>query len=206
MYQEYDIQFTHKKMGLAMKVSRELLEDDLFNIIANKPRRLADAIARKIEYDAADVFNKPESTYTGADGSYLASTTHPRPDGGTAQSNKTTSALSETSLETIFTNMAGILDGQGQKIMIQPDLLVVPINLENAARILMESTGRVGGDLNDVNPYKNRLEVFVWNWLTDVNNYFVIDKRLNALDGMRFIWRKKVQLERDDNVSAQIAR
>jgi len=84
---------------------------------------------------------------------------------GAVQNNEETSALSENALSTALINGAGILDGKGQKINISYDLLVVPVNLENAARIIMESSNRVGGDLNDINPLKGKFDIFTYHWL-----------------------------------------
>ena len=80
---KYDVTFTHKKIGKAFLVSKETLEDDLFKVIAAKPKALARGIARKIEYDCADIFNNISSTTnnTGADGVALSDASHPREDG-----------------------------------------------------------------------------------------------------------------------------
>jgi len=81
--QGYDITFTHKKIGKAFLVSKETLEDDLFKVIAAKPKALARGIARKVEYDCADIFNNASATTnnTGADGVALSDGSHPREDG-----------------------------------------------------------------------------------------------------------------------------
>lgn len=80
--QGYDVSFTHGKVGKSFRVSKELLEDDLFGIIAQKPADLAKSIRRRIEYDAADVFNNATSTSRlGGDGKSLGNDAHPREDG-----------------------------------------------------------------------------------------------------------------------------
>jgi len=204
--QGFDVTFTHKKIGDAFLVSREMLEDDLFNVIKAKPKALARAIRHKIEYDAADIFNNASATTnnTGGDGKALSDGSHPREDGGAAQSNEGTAALSENALSDIIIAGAGILDGKGQKINITYDLLVTPVNLENTARIIMETANRVGGDLNDINPLKGKFDIFTYNWLTDTNNYFLIDRNIDS--GLKFFWRRKPTLERDDQVSNDVAR
>jgi len=145
--QGFDSTFTHKKVGLAFNISRETMEDDLFNVMAGKPAKLADGIRRKIETDAASIIiNADNTTYaTGPDGSAWAADAHAREDGGSAttQDNIETAALSEAALETAFVRFAGWLDGKGQKILVQPDLLVVQINKELEARVLLESAGRI---------------------------------------------------------------
>jgi len=204
--QGYDVTFTHKKIGKAFLVSKETLEDDLFKVIAAKPKALARGIRRKVEYDCADIFNNASTTTnnTGGDGKALSDGSHPREDGGAAQSNEGTAALSENALSDIIIAGAGILDGKGQKINITYDLLVTPVNLENTARIIMETANRVGGDLNDINPLKGKFDIFTYNWLTDTNNYFLIDRNIDS--GLKFFWRRKPTLERDDQVSNDVAR
>ena len=204
--QGFDSTFTHKKIGKAFHVSSELYEDDLFNIMQVKPKQLAEGLKRKVEYDAADIFINADNTTnnTGADGVSLSNASHPREDGGTAQSNRATAALTEASLEAALVAMAASLDGKGQKIMLRPDLLVVPTALEIEARVLIESTGRTQTTyLNDINPFQGRLEVFTYNWLTDASDWFLIDRSLQQL---LFFWRRKPTLVRDDNYSNDIAR
>lgn len=134
----------------------------------------------------------------------LVATDHPREDGGTAQSNKGTAALTEKALSDIIIAGAGILDGKGQKINISYDLLVLPVNLESTGRIIMDSTNRVGGDLNDINPLKGKFDIFTYNWLSDSNDYFLIDRKISS--GLKYFWRRRPTLERDDQISNDSAR
>ena len=75
--------------------------------------------------------------------------------GGATQSNEGTVALSENALNDIIIAGAEMLDGKGQKINISYDLLVVPVELEAQARIIMQTTGRVGGDFRSLTCSKN---------------------------------------------------
>ena len=205
--QGFDSTFTHKKIGKAFIVSRETLEDDLFNVIAAKPKQLASGLRRKVEQDAAVIFNSANATTynTGADGVALATASHPREDGGTVQSNyNSNQSLTEAGIEAAVVAMAGWLDGKGQKILVNPDLLVVPVAKDLEARVLIQSLGRTGTThLNEINPYQSRFDIFVYHWLTDVKNWFLIDRQW---DFLKFIWRRTPTLEQDDKVSNDIAR
>ena len=204
--QGFDSTFTHKKVALAFIVSSELMEDDQFKVIAAKPAQTARAVKNRVETDAADILINSDSTInnTGPDGVSLSSASHPREDGGAVQSNRATTALTEASLETALVAIAGLLDGKGQKIMIHPDLMIVPPSLEVEARVLLESIGRTQTTyLNDINPFQNRMEVFTYNWLTDTTDWFMVDRKLAHL---KFFWRRKATLKRDDNVSNDVAR
>lgn len=90
---------------------------------------------------------------------------------GATQDNLGTDALSEAGLNTALIAMAGYLDGKGQKIMIQPDLLIVPKEKESTARIILESAGRTATTYtNEINPMYGKLNLFVYQWATDVND------------------------------------
>jgi len=205
--QGFDSTFTHYKVGRAFHISREMLEDDLYNVMAGKPKALADGIRRKVEYDCATLFDNASNTtyFTGPDGVALGSSSHPREDGGAAQSNYTTSSLSESALEAGLIAMAEWLDGKGQKINVSPDLLIVPVEKDLEARILLESAGRTGTThTNEINPYYGRLDIFVYHWLTDADDWYLLARQPENF--LKFIWRRKPTLERDDQVSNEVAR
>ena len=207
--QGFDVTFTHKKIGDAFKVSKELLEDDLFGIIAQKPKGLAEAIRRKVETDAADIFINGDNTTnnTGPDGLSLFNNAHTREDGGATQDNlEGTVTMSEAQLETAIVKMRQYLDGKGQILNIDPDLVIVPLDLEKEIRVIIQSSGRTGTtNLNEPNIY-GYLDIFVWRWLTDATDWFVMDRKANEASGLKFVWRRPATIERDDNVSNDIAR
>lgn len=207
--QGFDIQFDHKKVAASFKISKETLEDDLFNVMAAKPKDLAGAIRRKVEKDAADIFINGDNTNnnTGPDGVSLFNNSHPREDNGASQDNLNgTVTVSEAQLETGILAMRDYLDGRGQQLNISPDLIIVPNELELDLRVITESVGRTGTqNLNEPNIY-NHMDVFMWIWLTDNNDWFLMDRKANAASGLKFIWRRAATIERDDNISNDVAR
>lgn len=170
--QGYDVTYTHLTFSLGTSVSREMWQDDQFNVMSRKPANLARAKVRTMEQFGADIFNFAftaggggSASFTSGDASALVANNHPRTDGGTAQSNLTTADLAEDSLEAAMVAMRATLDDKGQGEIITPDTLIVPPALEKEAYILLNSTGRVGTANNDINPYKGRLNVIVWDYL-----------------------------------------
>lgn len=201
--QGYDVTYTHKTFRKGFSITREMYEDDQYNVMNKKAAQLARATRRTIEYYAASVLNNAfSSSYVGGDAKALCATDHPREDGGTAQSNKGTAALSEASLEAAILAMRGSLDGKGMKIQITPTHIIVPPALENTARILVESTQRTGTANNDVNPLKGALTVVVYDWLTDANNWFILDKSQAELN---FFWRAKPEFKQDESFDTDAA-
>lgn len=158
---------------------------------------------RKVEQDASTILEYAHTTtyYTGSDGVALGSIAHPREDGGANQSNYagTTTNLTEANIEAALVAAAGWLDGKGQKILVNFDLMVVPPAKDLEARVLLQSTGRTGTTfLNEINPYQGRFDILVYHWLTDADDWFLIDRQW---DFLKFIWRRQPTLEQDDKTS-----
>lgn len=191
--QGYDVTYTHVEDSLGTSVSNVLWEDDQFNVIKRKPANLAKAKIRTQEQMMADIFNYSFtagggglSTFTSGDALALFSASHTREDGGATQSNTTTADLAEDSIEAALVAIRTTLDHKGQLYMSRGDTLLVAPALEKEANILMDSIQRVGTANNDVNPYKGRLKVVVWDFLGSAAGgsdtaWFVLDSSLHAL-------------------------
>lgn len=193
--QGFDVTYTHVEDALGTSVSKTLWEDDQFNKILQKPAHLARAKARTEEEMMAHIFNYGftaggggVSTFTAGDSLALFANNHTREDGGATQSNYTTADLSEASLETGMVAMRSALNHKGQLFMSKADTLVVAPALEKEARILLNSTGRVGTANNDVNPYNGALKLVVWDWLGSASTggsdtaWFLLDSSLHELN------------------------
>lgn len=128
--QMYDKTYKHLKYTKGFRVTREMYEDDLYNVMKKKPAALGRAARRTAENEAAQVFNRAFNTsYLGGDAKPLCSTSHPRADAGTAQSNasSTSITLTEANLETANLAMRNQLDDKGMKIDVMSDTIIVPI-------------------------------------------------------------------------------
>lgn len=190
----FDVTYTHFEDALGTSVSNKLWEDDQFNIIKRKPANLAKAKIRQEEQMMADIFNYSFtagggglSPFTSGDALALFSTVHLREDGGATQSNQTTQDLNENSLELALVSLRTALDHKGQLFMSRGDTLVVAPALEKEARILLNSTGRIGTANNDVNPYQGALKLVVWDFLGSAAGgsdtaWFVLDSSLHQLN------------------------
>ena len=193
--QGFDTTYTHKEYALGTSVSKKLWEDDQFNVILRKPANLARAKARTEEERMAHIFNYGftaggggSATFTSGDAKALFATDHTREDGGATQSNYTTADLNESSIETGIIAVRQTLDHKGQLFMAKADTLVVAPALEKEARILLESTQRVGTANNDINPYSGALKLVVWDWLGTASTggsdtaWFLLDSSLHQLN------------------------
>ncbi len=203
--QGYDTTYSHIKYTKGFRITREMYDDDLYGIMRKRPAALGKSMRRTAEKLAADVFNNAFSTsYLGADGKPLISTTHPRSDGGATQSNASSTGvtLSETNLETGRIAMKKQLDEKGQIIDLGADTLLVPVELEKQAHLIVDSTMRSGTADNDMNFYKGSLNIVPWQYLTSTTAWFLIDKSENELN---WFWRKRPEFKNDDLFDTDIA-
>ena len=200
--QGYDKTYVHKKYTKGFKVTREMMEDDQYGIMAKMPKALASTTNRTVETICGNIFDNALASGTGGDGKYLVATDHPRTDGGTAQSNYMTTTVTEAGLETALVAMRGTLDDKGQKIGVRPDTMLVPTALEKEAIILMQSTGRTATNYNEVNPYTGRLNIISWDYLDNTQQWFVLDSKLHQLN---FFWRVKPEFAQDESFDTDAA-
>lgn len=182
--QGYKTTFTHTEFARGFKVERKLVDDDLYSIINARPAGLALAATRKREKDAASVFNNAFDATNYAhstEGQSLCDGAHPASPANTAttQSNSGTSALSRDEIISTRQLMRSYKDDRGELIQVMPDTLLVPPELEDEAYVIVNTQQKPGSADNDVNFVNGMgLRVVVWDYLTDANNWFLIDSQL----------------------------
>ena len=202
--QMYDVSYVHKKYTKGFKVSEELMEDDRYSVIKKKPAALARACRRTAESLGAAVLNNAFSSGTGGDGKYLCSYIHPRADGGTAQSNASTTGitLTETNLNTALLAMRAQVDDKGMKIGMKADTIIVPPALEKTAHIILDSNLRSGTADNDANYFKGLLKVISWDWLSSSTAWFLLDSSQHELN---WFWRIRPEFKQDNSFDTGMA-
>ena len=203
--QMYDKTYTHLKYTKGFKISRELYEDDQYNVMKKKPAALGRAARRTVENEASQVLNRAfNSSYVGGDSEELCSTSHDRADGGTAQSNASATGitLTEANLETGVLASRNQLDDKGMKIDIMPNLLLVPINLNKTSHLIVDSPLRQGTADNDANVYKSQFQIIDWLYLTSTTAWFLIDKSAHELN---FFWRIRPEFKQDTTFDTDLA-
>ena len=101
--------------------------------------------------------------------------------GSTTQSNVGSTALGVTSLRAGITAMRRFQDDKNKPLPSKPDLLVVPADLEWEARELLNSAyfpseGTTTAKLA-TNVLKGVVDLQVSNWLSDTNDWFLLDTK-----------------------------
>lgn len=179
--QGYKQTFTHKEYPLEVIIQRKLYDDSKFAQITNIAARMGDSAALKRETDAASVFvNAFSDTFAGADSVGLCSTAHPLSPNksGTTQANEGTYSLTKANVATVREAMMAFTDDNQNIVAVNPDMLLVPPELEDEALEITKSILDPDSADNKINPQSNRFSVLTWHYLTDANAWFMIDTQL----------------------------
>lgn len=182
--QGYRTTYTHVEYTKGFAVERKLVDFDQYNIINRRPAAMALAAARKREKDAASVFNNAfSSSYPGGDSVALCGAHPYSPSNATTQSNTGTTALSYQAVVDTRKLMRAYEDDRGELVPVNPNLILVPPELEDTAHdIVMTMTGKPGTADNSANFVRDAgISYVVWDYLTDANNWFLIDASMSKM-------------------------
>lgn len=201
--------YTHITYGLGYIVTREEMEDNLYEVVSKRRiQALAFSIRQTEEIVCANILNRAfNSSYTGGDGTEMIATTHATVDG--TQSNKLTTAadLSEASIEDLVIQIMQSKNSRGHRIKLMPQkLIVAPSEAFNATRIL-KSTLQSGTANNDVNAIKAMgilpQGVVVNHYLTDADAWFI---KTNAPNGLMRFNRRSTEFKQDNDFDTENAK
>ena len=168
-----------------IEVNREDIEDDAYGVYTPMIKELGRSAATHPDEIVFGLLAKgfAETCY---DGQYFFDTDHKDED-GPVQSNKGTKVLSATSYSAARAQMMSLLDAKGTPLGIMPNLLVVPPQLEEAARKILYAE-QIDGTTNTL---KNTAELLVAPWLAaNPTAWFLFDTS-RAIKPLIFQQRKK---------------
>lgn len=208
---QYRVSYSHKEWVKGIKIERKLVDDDLYSVINKRPQMLALVSKRTKEKHGASTFNNAFNTsvFAGGDGVALCSASHTRvqEDGTTTpvMSNLGTSALSQTSLSAARLAMRDYVDDTLNLMNVMPDTLLVPPELEETAWVITQSDKKSGTGDNDANYYKGRYKIVVWDYLSDTNNWFLIDSRYAKMF-LKWFDRIPVEFNKDKDFDTYISK
>ena len=201
MLQGYQREYVNLTYGLGTIITRELMEDEQYNVINNVPRMLAESMRQTEETISASVFNLGFTTMLGADGVSFFNSAHPNVRGGTQRNIPgVASDLTQASLEQAYIDIHDWQDDSGLKINLMPEkLLVAPANRFVAEKILGTKFA-VGSADNDINPMAGQLDLIVNPFLTDPDAWFVLT---NSRAGATFMRRRNAEITRDNEFDTE---
>jgi len=208
-YLGYKTYFTHLTYGLGFRVTMEMQQDDLYDVIRRMPMALADTVVRYKDTQCANVFNNGftafptymSSTSTGTsnsgDSQYLFATGHTLTGGGTYQNELTTAAdLSVTSLEQALYTMRLTVGDRNELLDLEPKILLIPPQLERTAYELLKSSGRPDTANRADNWFPSQgLQMIVWNRLSSSTAWFLLTEKA----AHNLIYYNRLELETDSD-------
>lgn len=194
--------YTHVTYGLGFIITREMVDDDQYDVIGKKRAQgLAFSMRQTKEVVAANVYNRAfNSNYTGGDGVELLSTAHVNVVGANYANETTAATLSEAALEDLCIDIMQAKNDRDLNIALIPQTLIINPELVFEADRILNSPLRVGTADNDLNALKNMGKfpggVVVNHYLTDTNAYFI---RTNCPDGMKHYERRADDFTEDND-------
>lgn len=199
----FEIDYLHEEFLKGFKVSRAMVDDEMYNQINKLPENLARQGRAKVEIDAASVFNDG-FTSAGYDGVPLFSDEHPIVRTGGTGSNVLNVAgatsdddiLNEDTINEALLLARQTTDDAGLKIVVRPKKLIIPPNLEPQADRIVNSAQRPGTNYNDINTLKSKLKIVVLDYLDRDDAFFLMDDDVHALN---FFWRVRPEFKSEED-------
>ena len=118
----------------------------------------------------------------------LTANNHPAKDGSTYYNSLGALSLSSANLQTAY-NLMTVTNNRnerGEIISLYPNVLLIPPQLHFTAKTLLESELAPGGANNDKNAVQNLVTPLEWQYLTDIDGWFLGAKQ----KGLKFYERK----------------
>jgi hypothetical protein len=208
--QGYKNTLYHVVYGLGYIVTREELEDNLYTEVSQtRASSLAFSMRTTGEIVHANILNRgfTGGSYAGGDGVALFSTAHPTLSGNQANTLAAAADFSEASLEDAIKVLMQMKNSRGLNIPVTATKLMVhPTEAFNAERVLKSNLrpGTANNDINAIRSMNILQDGFVVNpYLSDLDSWFL---KTDVPNGLVSMWRREVELERDNDFDTENAK
>lgn len=171
---EYSFSILNVPYESTIAIKRQLLATEQYGKLNNLAQQMGRRFPAFLEKQVYALLEAAATT-TGYDGQFVVDTDHAEGNSGT-QSNKGTTALGAASFSTARATMMLFKDDQGEPLGINPNLLLVPAGLGDTAREILKATELTGGATN---VRAGQADILESAWLTDTNNWYLLDTRLD---------------------------
>lgn len=192
----YESTFTHKEYAKGIAVERKLWDDDQQGLIRRQAQSLGDSFGVTRAVHASSIFNNAfSSSYVGGDAVALCSDSHPvnKANPSVTYDNKGTSALSYAAIITALKAGHAMKDDRLNPRPVIYDVLYIPIGLQDVAFEEVKSLNKPGTADNNANFLSSKgLQIVIDPYLTDTNNWFLID---SARAKIHALWFNRVAPE-----------
>jgi hypothetical protein len=195
----FETTFTHKEYAKGVAIERKLWDDARYGQIRRKAQTLGYAFGTTIATHMSSVLNNAFSDdYLGGDGEPLCEDDHPvNSDDESEYDNQGTTAFSYDAVVSTLVAGHDMNDDRGNPFPIVYDTIYVPTALEAQAYEVVNAMAKPGTADNDANYLASRgLRVVVDPYLSDANNWFMIDSNLSKMHLLWF-WRVRPEIAQD---------
>jgi len=194
------VRYTPASYGLGFRITREMWDDDLYQIMDKMAAELGRAASYKIEVDAWSILNNAfSSSFVGSDALALCHTAHTRLDGGATAGNRPTTDVdfSASAYQAALDHFKTMFDDRGRPIVMTPSLLIIDPSFEWAAKEILMSEYKPYTANNEINVLRSdgTMDYMLVRYLTDADSWFVLSNKHD----LNFFWRVKPETgEADD--------
>jgi len=185
----------------AIKIEKELIEDELYGVISDRQSELVESEALSRELVLADVWNRCLGTsgapFVCEDGMYLIDADRPNAfkRAGTWSNVEATGAISATSLFNTQLNFAANTDERGQKAPQKMTGMIIRPNEEKTVWEIVQSDKRPNDAQNARNFQYGRFQYQVYNMLTSAVAIYYAGDLKSEKNELRFGDRVAPSLE-----------
>lgn len=197
----FDWELTVNTFRGAIMVEKELLEDELYGVIADRQQELVQSEKKARELVMADWFNRALGT-AGApglceDGMYFLDSARPNAfiQAGTWSNLESTSAITAASLFTAQLNFAYNRDERGQKAPLKMKTMIIRPAEEVQVWELLKSDLRPADAMNARNYQAGRFNYVVYNMMTTQQALYCSEDFKSAKNELLFGERASAQVE-----------
>lgn len=207
-FQVGSVKMTVVGFGSGYEVTKELVDDDLYHVVAEPASRfLAKSSRDTEERQGHAIFNNSFTTQQAYDGVSLINTAHPLIAGGTAANRGAgVQQLGFTSLQAALERMKLLVNERSLKIRMVPTKLAVPVQLKWLADEILLSSKKPHTADNTENVLAGGrvgLTAMESEYFTSSTAWWVtVDKSKHKLC---FFWREKPNMDRDFDKKARVA-
>ena len=201
---------THVLYALGYVTTYEEIKNNLYaEVSQTRAGALANAFRQTKERIVAGMYNNAfNSSYAGADGVALISSSHPNTSGGTYSNRSSVdAALSEAALEDLLVQIMGALDDRGNLINLMPRSMHVPPALWFEANRILKSVYQTRSANNDINVISATsalpMGVKMNHYFTSSTAWFV---RTDVQKGLYYVEREGVVFDKDNDFDTMNAK
>lgn len=192
-----------QKYSIGIQIERELWDDAQHTEIKDRVQRATLSVFRTRQLHATSIFNNAfNPNFPGPDGAPLCGDHPLSPTNSTTQSNAGNLPFTIDNIEETRVRMREFTDDRGNRLLLNPDTLIVPPRLEMQAQEFLQSTGRADTADNADNVRKGAYKIVTLDFLDDSNTWFMVDsgemKRL-----LKWFERRKPVPERNEDFDTE---